>query len=78
MASPLATPDITVKVLQGSPNLAVKADPAYNMYEVFTTVSVVITYVTVSAYSPLSYSGRTHGWKSYNVHQVLQAIDTII
>ena len=77
MASPLATPDITVKVLQASSNLAVKADPAY-MYEVFTTVSVVITYMTVSAYSPLSYSGRTHGWKSYDVLQVLQAIDTII
>ena len=62
MASPSATPHVTVKVLQVSPNLAVKADTAYNMYEVFTikaTVSVGITYVTVSAYSPFSYSGHT-------------------
>ena len=58
MTSPSATPDVTVKVLQASPNLAVKADPTY-MYEVFTVkaiVSVGITYVTVSA---SSYSGHT-------------------
>ena len=73
--------DVTVNVLKASPNLAVKADPAFNMYEVFTVkanVSVGITYVTLSAYSPSHTVDILMRRKSYDLHQVLQAIDTIL
>ena len=68
-------PDITGKVLQTRSNLAVKADPAHNMYEVFTIKATV----SVTRLILLSHTvGVLMRWKSYDVHQVLQAIDTII